>query len=118
MACHIAPSNSWIGRRRANLRPDALENPEALVPLVLWERLVESQARTTRMPDLGLIATGHVHPLRLGTYRHLMPGSGTLDRAIETRAHPDIGDFSGRVGLCGKYVGTRNETASTVSERP
>ena len=69
---------------RAHLRPDELQDPEALVPLVFANRLVDSAARASGIPDLGLLATRDVDPLGLGTYGRLMSRSGTVGGVIET----------------------------------
>src|SRR5262245_16122556 len=77
-----APVERLVGG--AKLRPDVLEDPEAWIPLLFGNRLVESASFQTGIPDLGLLASREVDPFGLGTYGRLMAGSGTLGQALET----------------------------------
>jgi hypothetical protein len=49
----------------AKLPPDMLDDPEAWIPLVFGNRVVEVAACRTGIPDLGLRATRDVHPFEL-----------------------------------------------------
>lgn len=69
---------------RAHLRPDECRDPEALVPLVFANRLLDSAARASGIRDLGLLATREVDPFHLGTYGRLMNRAGTVGRALDT----------------------------------
>jgi AraC-like DNA-binding protein len=88
----LAPTLAFLRRigaplerlvERANLRIDHLEDTEVFVPLVFANRLLESAARESGVPDLGIEVSRHVDPLDLGTYGRLMGQSGTLGRALE-----------------------------------
>jgi AraC-type transcriptional regulator len=68
---------------RAHLRPDELEHPDALVSLLFANRFVDSAARATGIPDLGLLVTRHVDPVELGTYGNLIGRSTTLGAAVD-----------------------------------
>src|SRR5262245_1867451 len=68
----------------AKLRPDVLEDPEAWIPFLFANRLLESASFEAGIPDLGLLVSRDVHPFRLGTYGRLMAGSGTVGGALVT----------------------------------
>jgi AraC-like DNA-binding protein len=91
-AAALAPALAFLGRvgapverlvERANLRPDDLQEPEAHVPIVFANRLIDSAARATGIPDFGLVVTRDVNPFSLGDYGRRMAHSGTVGRAIE-----------------------------------
>jgi AraC-like DNA-binding protein len=77
-----APVESlWKG---AGLRPEALDEPEALIPLNLLVRFIESAARTQAIPDLGYRVVRPTALATLGTFGDLIRRGDTLQEVIAT----------------------------------
>jgi AraC-like DNA-binding protein len=116
-----APIDGLI--ERARLRPDELEDPNALVPLVFANRLIDSAARASGIPDFGLLVTRDVDPVT-SEYGSLLGRSttlgGALDASIRLRSSWNTGAkvWLTRVGddveLHHRFAAARDETWSQM----
>jgi AraC-like DNA-binding protein len=93
-----APVQRYL--ERAAIPPAVLAFPEALIPLHQVGLFLEDAARAEGLPDLGMIAAGHVSTTALGALGEVLRGALTVGEMLRdaVRLHPSYAS-GGRVWL-------------------